>query len=376
MQNNQLTFSPSDFVAIANQTLEFAFGLITIEGELSSFRVSKGKWLYFDLKDAAAKVSCFGTVYVLPGPLEDGMVVRVACTPRLHPQFGFSLTVQSIVPSGEGSLKKAFELLQARLAAEGLFASERKRSLPGIPRHIALVASVESAAYADFIKVLGARWPYAQVDVFDTHVQGDAAPGQLMRAIEAANRQADLADVLVVTRGGGSIDDLAAFNDERVVRAIAASRIPTIVAIGHEVDSSLAEQAADVRASTPSNAAELVVPDRTAELRSLQRSKAHLASQTRGLFMQQRTVLGLARSRLAENAEQLLRAERMTLGNVRRLLSAYDPRAVMSRGYAIVYVDGIAQHSVEAFDVGGAMRVELYDGSIDATVKNRHHRKQ
>jgi exodeoxyribonuclease VII large subunit len=203
--------------------------------------VSKNKWLYFDLKDEFSKVSCFASIYALPGPLDDGMVVRVTGVPRLHPQFGFSVTVQTITPAGEGSIKKAFLLLKKKLTDEGLFDEARKRGIPDLPRSIALVASVESAAYADFIKILSARWPFVNVHVYDSQVQGEAAPEQLVRAIKRANESAELADVLVVTRGGGSADDLQAFNDERVVRAVAASRMPTIVAIGHEIDESLSD---------------------------------------------------------------------------------------------------------------------------------------
>ncbi len=127
MNPAELVFTPSDFVAVTNQALEYAFGLTHIEGELSNFRISKNRWVYFDIKDDTAKVSCFATVYALPGPLEDGMMIKISGQPRLHPQFGFSITVQTIQPSGEGALKKAFDLLKASLAAEGLFDESRKR---------------------------------------------------------------------------------------------------------------------------------------------------------------------------------------------------------------------------------------------------------
>ncbi len=368
MPNEPLVLSPGDFVAMANQTLEYAFGVVCIEGELSSFRVSKGKWLYFDLKDEYAKVPCFGTVYMLPGPLQDGMLVRVVCTPRLHPQFGFSLTVQSIALSGEGTIRKAFELLYAKLETEGLFAADRKRNLPEVPQRIALVASVESAAYADFVKVLGTRWPYVQVDVFDTQVQGDAAPEQLVRAIQHANKRSQLADVLVVTRGGGSVDDMAAFNDERVVRAVAASRIPTLVAIGHEVDISLAELAADVRASTPSNAAELVVPDQAAERRAVRLAMAHVASQVQGLFAQEALSLQYRRQQLARATVKLVSDERAMLRSARRLLAAYDPQLTLRRGYSLVYSQGRLVTSVKNLRAGQSLHVSLYAGKLDTTI--------
>lgn len=369
MSNEPLVLSPVDFVAMANQTLEYAFGIVYIEGELSGFRVSKGKWLYFDLKDEYAKVSCFGTIYMMPGPLEDGMVVRVACTPRLHPQFGFSLTVQSIIPSGEGSIRKAFELLRAKLESEGLFEVARKRRLPDVPRRIALVASVESAAYADFVKVLSARWPFVQVDVFDTQVQGEAAPEQIVAAIERANKQSRLADVLVMTRGGGSADDLAAFSNEQVVRAVAASRIPTIVAIGHEVDVSLAELAADVRASTPSNAAELVVPDLVAEQRAVSATLMHVAAVAQGLFAQEAAEMRNYRTQLKQSAMRLIDSQQASIRPSRRLLLAYDPYSILKRGYSLLYAGDLLVSSVSRVSVGQELRIELHDGSANAEVK-------
>jgi exodeoxyribonuclease VII large subunit len=149
MATADLTFSVSEFVALLNQTLEYAYPNVTITGELANFRVSKNRWAYFDLKDEEATVRFFGTIYQLPGPLEDGMMVAVRGVPRLHPQYGFSITVQHIQPVGEGSIRKAAQLLEAKLTAEGLFDPERKRPLPYPPAHIGLVASAESAAYRD-----------------------------------------------------------------------------------------------------------------------------------------------------------------------------------------------------------------------------------
>ena len=147
ISNNEIIMNVSEFVAVLNQTLEYAYPNVVVCGELANFKVSKNRWVYFDLKDEEATVRFFGTVYQLPGPLDDGMMVAVKGSPRLHPQYGFSVTVQSIRPIGEGSIKKAAKLLEAKLAAEGLFAAERKRKLPYPPTSIGLVASVESAAY-------------------------------------------------------------------------------------------------------------------------------------------------------------------------------------------------------------------------------------
>jgi exodeoxyribonuclease VII large subunit len=230
-----LILSPSEFVALLNQTLEAAYSLVIIEGELSEFRVSKSRWVYFNLKDDQSSVKFFGTVYNLPGPLEDGLNVQVIGSPRLHPRFGFSVNIQSITPVGEGSIKKAADLLHAKLEAEGLFAPERKRPLPLVPQTIGLITAAGSAGYSDFIKILNERWGGVQISLADVYVQGQQAPPQIVRAIEYFNELPVLPEVLVITRGGGSLEDLASFNDERVIRAVAASRIPTLVAVGHEL---------------------------------------------------------------------------------------------------------------------------------------------
>ena len=204
---NELVLSVSEFVAVLNQTLEYAYPNVVVTGELANFRVSKNRWVYFDLKDDEASVKFFGTVYQLPGPLENGMMLAVSGMPRLHPLYGFSVTVVSIKPVGEGSIKKAAELLQAKLTKEGLFDPERKRPLPYPPTHIGLITSAESAAYRDFIKVLGARWGGIHISLIDVQAQGEAAPAQLVAAIEQFNQIAEPPEVLVITRGGGSAEE-------------------------------------------------------------------------------------------------------------------------------------------------------------------------
>lgn len=369
---NDFVMSPTDFVALANQTLEHVFGRAVIEGELSNFRVSKNKWLYFDLKDDYSKVACFASIYALPGPLEDGMVVRVTGTPRLHPQFGFSITAQSIAPAGEGSIKKAFLLLKKKLTDEGLFDESRKRRLPDAPTRIALVASVESAAYADFVKILSARWPFVELHVFDTQVQGDAAPEQLVRAITKANEQAETCDVLVVTRGGGSADDLSAFNDERVVRAVAASRIPSVVAIGHEVDESLAELAADLRASTPSNAAELLVPDRAAEQATLRALRDSLNSSARSFVDVAVSDAKFVRQQLQNAPVRLIDTALKNNEQLRQIFSAYNPRLVLERGYVLARKQGKLLTNVSQVQKSDTLQIELSDGSVDVSVTDVH----
>src|SRR5581483_6306039 len=185
-------FSPSDFVAVFNQTLEIAYPTVVIEGELANFRVSKNRWLYFSLQDELASVSFFGSVHQLPGPLEDGLKLKVVGQPKMHPRYGFSINVLSLTPAGEGSLKKAANLLAKKLEAEGLFAPERKRPLPVIPRIIGLITAANSAAAADFIKILNERWGGVELWLHDAYVQGEQAPASLIAAIDYFNRSAKL----------------------------------------------------------------------------------------------------------------------------------------------------------------------------------------
>ncbi len=258
----------SQFVELINTAFD-SLGDITVQGEVSDYKVVHNKWVTFSLKDEESTLPCFMTIWQLNTQIEDGMLVRISGQPRLRNKGFFSFVVQQVTPAGEGALKRAFELLQQKLATEGLFASERKRSLPRFPQHIALITSREAAAYSDFIKVLQGRIGGLQISFIHTQVQGQDAPQQIIEALSTANTQLENVDVIVLVRGGGSLEDLQAFNDETVVRAVAASRTPIIVGVGHERDITLAELAADVRASTPSNAAELLVLSRQEIIQSL-----------------------------------------------------------------------------------------------------------
>lgn len=363
------TLSPSEFVALLNQTLEFAYPIVEIEGEVLNFKISKNRWVYFDLADESAKLRCFGTVYMLPAPVEDGMRVKVMATPRLHPQFNFSLNLQSLQFSGEGSIKKAADLLVEKLAKEGLFAPERKRTVPYPPQKIALVTSGEAAAYKDFVKVLSSRFGGLEIELADVTVQGDSAPGQITRAIEWFNRQADIADVLVVIRGGGSADDLQAFSSEQVTRAVAASRIPTLVAIGHEVDVSLAELAADLRASTPSNAAELLVPDRRELLARLELDKTdlHNASARALLNLEQKRQSSL--ELLHNSAIGMIESAILKVGHLARTLTALSPEGILKRGYAVVRRDGRVIKLASDLKPNDKLSIQMQDGSVGADVQ-------
>jgi exodeoxyribonuclease VII large subunit len=366
----ELVLSVSDFVAYLNETLELAYPYVTIEGELSNFRVSRNRWVYFDLKDEGSSVRFFGTVYTLPGPLEDGMVVRVSGSPRLHQQYGFSVNFVAVQPVGEGTIRKAAELLRTKLAAEGIFDPERKRRVPYPPRRIALITAGSSAAFADFIKILNARWRGIVVDHYDVLVQGEQAPAQIIAAIASANSQRDVPDVIVITRGGGSAEDLAAFSHEQVTRAVATSRIPTVVAIGHEIDVSLAELAADQRASTPSNAAELLTPDRAVVLRRLEEMRAGLNDGLLGVVARRKDWVAQQRLEINRELRASFEAAQMHLRAARQLLEAYDPLAAMRRGYAVVRAGGKTIKSIVGLSDGDEVELQLSDGIAKATITN------
>ena len=367
--NADVVYSVSDFVAVLNQTLEYAYPNVVVEGEIANFRVSKNRWVYFDLKDDTAVVRFFGTVYQMPGPLEDGMTVAVRGVPRLHPLYGFSVTVQAVKPTGEGSIKKAAALLEAKLKAEGLFEESRKRPLPYPPKKIGLITSGESAAYRDFMKIITERWGGVDITLIDVQVQGEPAVAQIVGAIEQFNHMAEPPEVLVITRGGGSADDLQAFSTEQVTRAVAASRVLTLVAIGHEVDISLAELAADKRASTPSNAAELLVPDRRAVLEQLQHRRDRLSASVSQLLQGARQELRAHQDVLHRATNQVLAQARQRLALQQRLLHAYDPQAALKRGYALVRLGDTVIRSGRDLAVQDVVDVQMADAHITARVE-------
>ena len=363
-----LLLTPSDFVAYFNQSIEMIYPAVTVEGEVANLRIARDRWLYFDIKDETASIKVFGAVYQLNHQIDDGMLVRLVASPRLHPLYNFSLNVISVTPSGEGSIKKASELLQSKLAAEGLFDSERKRPLPYPPERIGLITSSEAAAYSDFVKILEARWPLAAVRHREVMVQGERAAEQVVAAIHAFNQSTDV-DVLVIVRGGGSADDLLAFSDERLVRAVAESRIPTLVAIGHERDISLAELAADLRASTPSNAAELLVPDKRDVMAELESCRSLADNSVSAMIEDGLLALQAARADIKLRLQQIISNQKLRLKGQRDLLLALDPVRVLKRGYALVRRDGAVISSSAAVRSGERLTIQFHDGQAAAVAE-------
>lgn len=353
--------SVSDFVALTNQTLEYAYPIVNIEGEVSEYKVSQGKWVSFKLKDDGAVVNCFLGIYQLRMPIEDGMKIIVSAAPRLNPKGYFNLNVRTIKPVGEGAIKKGFELLKAKLEAEGLFAPERKRPLPEVPAYVGVITSTESAAYADFTKILNERWGGLRVEVAHTQVQGDPAPDQIIRALKYFNSLEELPEVIVIIRGGGSAEDLSTFNDEPLARAIAESRVPTLVGVGHEIDHTLADMVADRRAATPTNAAQILVPDKREIVRDAQQQLAQISgaivreadrySQT--VRQELDAVFRRIEERLADTFERL--------GVMRLAVAQLNPENVLKRGYALIRGERT---------VGSALEVETDTEVLTTEVKD------
>lgn len=410
---DQQALSVSQFFNVVNETLSFAFPQITIEGEVSSFKVNQGKFVFFDLKDEANVLGCFMMARQLEMPLEDGMKVRVTGSAKVTKYSKFSLTVRSVELAGEGELKRAMELLKRKLTAEGLFDPARKRPLPRFPQTLGLITSGASAAYADFIKILGARWGGLDIQLADIAVQGKEAPSQIVGAIEYFNQLARPVDVLVIIRGGGSLEDLMAFSTEPVARAVASSRTPTLVGVGHEVDFSLADYAADVRAATPTDAARLVVPDRQEITASLTHHESHLrnlveshlrelanrvdqaTTRIEAYLQAPKQSLEACTRKLERSLEQLsgqvvwldTRREQLVtrLGNFSRLIidpahqrldllqkiiASYSPQAVLDRGYAIVRHDGKLVASATQLKASDRIMIQLAHDQIDAEVRS------
>ena len=338
-------FTPSQLTRAARDLLESRFALIWLEGEISNFSRPASGHLYFTLKDAGAQVRCAmfkpKSTFLRFRPA-DGMRVLARARVSLYEARGeFQLIVEHLEEAGEGALQREFEQLKARLAAEGLFEEGRKRALPRWPRRIGVITSPSGAAVRDVLSVLRRRWPLVDVELLPVPVQGKEAAPAIVAAIRRAGAWARH-DVLLLTRGGGSLEDLWSFNDEAVARAIAATTIPVVSAVGHEIDFTIADFVADLRAATPSAAAELLVPDARAIVGDLRQRRERLALLLRRTLerAQQRVDhayarlnalrpqarLDLGRTRLAHLQERLQASQGRRLERAAHNLSALRAR--------------------------------------------------
>ena len=360
-QPHEVIYSVSDFIATSNDIFEKSFPSVLIEGEISSFKVNQNKFVFFDLKDEDSVLGCFMTVWQLRFPLEDGMKVIAQVKPKLTNWGNFSLTVEKITPKGEGSLKKSLEILKEKLTREGLFDESRKRRIPQDLKKIAVISSTQAAGYADFIKIINERWGGLKIVVAHTQVQGMAASDQIISAIDFLNSQSELPDVIAIIRGGGSADDLAVFNDEKLVRAVANSRVPIITGIGHEIDQSLCDLAADFAASTPSNVAQILTPNKFDEMRFLRskilRTNDLLLSKIAELKKVNREKNQEIRDRILQN----ILDQKREVQAKKRILESYNPQNILAKGYALISGE---------IATGKEITIKTIDKTITAEVKN------
>jgi len=347
---------------------------VWVEGEVTELRRS-ARWasVFFTLKDPQDG-SCLGVSMArgqfdaLRLELADGARVHVYGRPELYEARGeFRLRALSLERFGLGDHLAALERLKTKLAGEGLFAAERKRSLPLLPARIGLVTGNDAAAKRDVLTAITTRFPPANVLVAETYVQGPRAAGAVVDALRALCREG--VDVVVVARGGGSFEDLLPFSDERLVRAVADCPVPVVSAVGHEQDTPLCDLAADVRASTPSVAGRLVVPDLAQLLERLGRARGGLERGTRrGLERERRRIDG-AHERLGRAPRLLVERGRAKLEHSAGRLRALSPKATLERGYAIVRAEESIVRSSKALEPGERVEVELADGGFGARVE-------
>jgi exodeoxyribonuclease VII large subunit len=356
---------------------------VWVSGEISNFTHHSSGHMYMTLKDDASRLRAVmfqGANRGLRFRPESGMRVFAHGYVGVYRSGGeYQLYIDFMEPAGLGGLFLAFQQLKARLEAEGLFDPALKRSLPRFPKRIAVATSPTGAAIRDIITVARRRWPAVNIVIIPTLVQGDGAPASIVSSIEQANALAeaggdDGVDVLIVGRGGGSAEELWAFNDETVARAIRSSRIPVVSAVGHETDFTIADFAADVRAATPSAAAELVVPDIVVYLRQVEVARARLARSVRRLIDQRRQRVDELRRWLVQKTQMKLRASRERVQRVAGVLSALDPQAVLGRGYAICRgPDGAILKDSQSVRTGDAVSVRLGRGAIGCEVREVVH---
>jgi len=388
-------FSVSELVSDLKSLLEDEFGRVWVVGEISNLHRARSGHSYFTLKDDEAQIRAAlfrGVAQRLPFDPEDGLEVVVFGDLTLYPSRGdLQIIVRSLEPRGQGALQLAFEQLRARLEAEGLFAPELKRPLPEFPGRVGVVTSPTGAAIRDVIQVTGRCFPSIPLLVAPTRVQGEGAEEEIAAALELVAGRG--VDVVLLVRGGGSLEDLFAFNTERLARAIRACPVPVVSGVGHEVDVTISDLVADARAPTPSAAAALALPDRQGHETRLDRDRRRLRAAALGIVDRAARRLGRGRESLRAHAPSArLLADRVRwaaaqsalqrgigahftrsggrLAAVSARLDALSPLAVLSRGYAIVYrePEGVIVRRAREVRPGDGLRLRVAEGEIEATV--------
>lgn len=373
---------------------------LLVRGEISNYKCYPSGHHYFSLKDAQGSIRCVmfrGDAFRLRFRPANGMNVIAFGRVTVFPRDGqYQLYCSELMDDGQGALDRAFEELRSRLEKEGLFASENKVKLPDFPHKIALITSPVGAAVRDMIRILGARWPLAEVLVVPVRVQGEEAAGEIAAAIHGINNRSDV-DLIITGRGGGSREDLWAFNEEIVARAIFVSNIPVISAVGHEPDVTIADYVADVRASTPSNGAEIAVPDQndmrsriehlTRRLSAAQRTRltgarkdlqrlqgSRMLQDMRAPIDDRRMKLDSIQRDLSAALEQKIKQGRMNLTGLSSGLHAMSPLKVLGRGYAVARNEAGVIASVKQTQPGEKIRIMLSDGELDCRVDHKEER--
>lgn len=372
---------------------EKTFADLCVRGEISNLTIHyKSGHIYFSLKDETASVKAVmfrSNAEKLDFLPEDGMSVVVRGSVQCFERDGvYQIYANEIIPEGAGKQALAFEQLKEKLSAEGLFS--QKRAIPQFPKKIAVVTSETGAALQDILNILARRYPFVKVVLIPVTVQGESAPKSIVDGIKTAN-ETD-ADVIIFGRGGGSAEDLSAFNTELVARAVFASRIPTISAVGHEIDFSIADFTADMRAPTPSAAAELAVPEKETLSAALDTYKMRIAKQILTLFdrklsgaentyekiraknpaqklQNNEQLIENRRNEIRGKMQSILRSREQLVYAKAAVISALNPLAVLLRGYSIAYKEGSVISSIENVENGDEITVKLSDGEITAVVK-------
>lgn len=375
---------------------------VCVRGELSNYKAHSSGHQYFTLKDEGAVISCVmfrSDAMRMRFRPENGMKVILYGRVSLFPKSGqYQIYVTAMQPDGVGALAVAFEQLKRRLHEEGLFDPAAKKPLPAYPQRIALVTSPTGAAVRDMIRILGSRWPMAEVLVCPVRVQGDGAAEEIAAMLDYVDKHR-LADVIITGRGGGSLEDLWAFNEEIVARAIWRCETPVISAVGHEPDVTISDYVADLRAATPSNAAELAVPDCTVLQQTLRQTLLRLEQAERNrisrlsqrlkmladsrvmkrpdaYLQQQELQLEMLRQRLEHSGADMMNRNMTRFQKTAAKLDALSPLKVLSRGYAMVTCEDTVVRSVQQVEAGQSLSVSLSDGTVQCRAETVQRRKQ
>lgn len=347
---------------------------VWVRGEVSEFKQSRS-WVYnyFTLKDEAAQVRCIirdDVLKKLPFEMADGQAIVVFGQVSLYTKRGdYQLKVQTVEAVGQGSLQQQLEKLKQKLQGEGLFAEERKRPLPRFPAKIGVISSKDGAAWKDFKKVLSHRFGGLELVLRDVLVQGEKSPAQIVGALEAFNAEREV-DLIVLTRGGGSLEDLWGFNDERVARAIVSSEIPIVSAVGHEKDVTIADLVADHRSSTPSNAAEEIVPHRDELARQLDEFVFKI-TQIKNRWKELPQEIDSVWEQVRLGFTRFIRERAQNLDLIYRKVLALSPEGVLARGYGLVYRKDKLVSRASQVKIGELLKIRLAEGGLFTEVKGK-----